>query len=178
MLFGRVLLPLLVSSFLLFSCNECYEGGFVSYTNHKIGNHILTPGGIKVYNNYTEVDLQLIDSKVEELESCLGIEIHRSCFAVLIPNDWFISSCSGEQMLPVAAPYKQCEVKGLYLEEKCRGLNKPTTECPCVCTYRVAMQGDFFIVSPPNLKLFKAELSRLVTNVNNPWTNAEIAKCL
>jgi hypothetical protein len=163
---------------LLLGCNECYPGGFLSLTNYKIGNYILTPGGIKVYNNYTEVDLNLIDTKVDELEKCLGVEIHRSCFSVLIPDDWFVSSCSGEQMLPVAAPYKQCEDKGLYLEEKCRGLSRPTLECPCVCTYRVALQDDYFIVSPPNLKLFKVDLARLVTNVNNPWKDPNISKCV
>jgi hypothetical protein len=147
-------------------------------THYLPNKYVLTNDGIKVYNEYEEVDLSLVDIKVRELETCLNIKIKRCCFALLIPNDWFLSECSGEQMLPVAAPYSQCESKGIYVPENCRGLNKPTQECPCICTYRVALQEDYYIITPPNLKLFKSELARLVTNINNPWEDKNISKCL
>lgn len=163
---------------LLFGCEPCYVGGFLSITNYKPDNYVSTPDGIKVYNNYWEVSLESVDKKVKELEQCLNVKIKRCCFAVLIPNDWFISKCSGEQMLPVAAPREQCEIKGISIPDFCWGENKPSVRCPCVCTYRVALQNDYYIITPPNLKLFKSELARLVTNINNPWEDPGVLKCI
>jgi hypothetical protein len=172
---GRILLVIVV----LVGCNDrCYLGGYLSLTNYKVDGCVETTGGVRVCNDFWQVDLDFVDSRVDELEECLGVKIKRGCFAILIPNDWFISACSGEQMLPVAAPYSQCEYKGIYLPEECRGLSKPTTECPCVCTYRTALQDDFYIVTPPDLKLFKVDLSRLVTNINNVFGDPAISKCL
>lgn len=150
----------------------------MSMSSYKLERHIYTPAGIKVYNNYQEVDLNFIDTQVEELETCLNISINRSCFAILIPDDWFISQCSGQQMLPVTAPYEQCAIKGLYLPEECRGLSRPTENCPCVCTYRVALQDDYIVVTPPALRLMKVDLARLVTNVNDVFSDPLISKCL
>jgi hypothetical protein len=168
MLYGLRLILLLVSSILFIGCpDECYPGGFLSITHYNVGEYKKSPGGIKVYNDYHSIDLLLIDIKVEELESCLNIKINRDCFAVLIPNDWFYSSCqTGEQLLPVEAPLQLCLDKD------------PTMPIECGCYWRVALQDDYYIVSPPNLKLLKAELSRLVTNENNPWASSEISRCL
>lgn len=137
-----------------------------------------TPEGITVYLNGADIDLKKIDDIVDSLEICLGIKIHRECFEIYIPTDWYISTCSGEQLLPIAAPHEQCEAKGLELPENCWGLNHPTDACPCVCNYRVSTQRNFLIVVTPNLKLLKAELARLVTGVNNPWIDNDIKECL
>jgi hypothetical protein len=166
-MFGKILL-LLLSNFLLTGCpDECYPGGFLSITHYKVESYKKTLGGIKVYNNFNQVDFSLIDTKVEELESCLNIKINRCCFAILIPNDWFYSECqTGEQLLPIGAPRQLCLDKD------------PNMPIECGCYWRVALQDDYYIVTPPGLKLLKAELSRLVTNENNPWENPDIARCL
>lgn len=172
----------LLSLVLLSSCGEkCYYDTIYATLSHyrtRGKKYDYTPSGVKVYLNGQPTSLQEIDDKVVDLEQCLNITIKRSCFAVYIAEDWFTSTCSGEQLLPVPAPIEQCAAKGLDVDEKCEGLRTPTDECPCICNYRVSLQYNYLIVVPPNTKLLKAELARLVTGVNNPWTNEQIRRCL
>jgi hypothetical protein len=158
---------------MLLSCNgrKCfYCNNYLSFTNYNVDNYqyYTTNKGSIVYQS-TFLDneiLESIDQKIDELEDCLELSIKRTEIHILIPNDWFISPCSGQQLLPYNAPEALCEQKGI----------KPTQDCPCM--WRVALQDNWLIVTPPNLLLFKAELTRLVTGINNPWLNNEISKCL
>jgi hypothetical protein len=127
----------------------------------------------------------MVDSKVNDLESCLRKAgklktIRRAGFAVFIPNDWYISACSGEQLVPSIANYKLCEAKGLTIPVDCRGQRKPGGNCPCVCNFRATVQGSRVVVTAPNLKLFKAELARIVLYPlhNNPWADPVVAACV
>jgi hypothetical protein len=100
---------------------------------------------------------------------------------VFIPPDWYTSKCSGEQLVPSRIDFAGCAEKGVKLPKACQDtdLMKPTKECPCVCNVRAKVQDDWWIVTAPNLKLYKAELTRLVTGIYDPWrAGSEILKCL
>jgi hypothetical protein len=139
-----------------------------------------TPGGVQ-YIAPTKDDTTAfradLDAKVVALEKCLGYAVRRDWFLAYVPADWYVSKCSGEQLVPSLAPCKLCRDKGLVLPDKCCGVMKPTTACPCVCNFRAVLQGDY-VVTAPNLKLFSAELLRLVTGEINVWTKPELVKCL
>lgn len=172
---------LVIISLLFCGCYEddCYCNWYKSITDYNVsGKYFFSPAGIKIYPNNNTIKLQEIDKKVEELEECLNIKVKRDCFIILIPDDWYISSCSGEELLPVSAPYYLCEDKNIRIEESCRWLDKPTKECPCVCAWRSAIQDDHILVLTPNLKMLKLELTRLTTGVNNPWIKPELYQCL
>lgn len=157
-----------VTFFLLCSCNQSgYENNYLSFTDYNLSNYRKnqTPGGIKVYSNQ-DFDANKLDRLTRELQNCLGIEIRLDWFAVLIPDDWFTSPCSGQQLLPYEANPQLCLDKGLQV----------TKSCPC--NWRVALQDNFTIVTPPGFTLYKAELARLVTGSNNPWSNESISACL
>jgi hypothetical protein len=168
-----------------------YPGGFYETTPQykvKKSDAKPTPAGVllivkKSTQTFAELGA-LVDKKTAELEMCLlqsgalKKKIRRDWFGVFIPHDWYISKCSKEQLVPSRVSYKLCEAKGLKIEEECRFHTHPTEICPCVCNIRAGIHRNFWIVTGPNLKLFKAELARLVTNKNNPWVVEPIRKCL
>jgi len=171
----------------LVSCQQThYENYYYSFTNYKLDNYNKhkTSGGVSVYSNES-FEATKIDGVVDGMEECLGIPIRRDWFVVLIPDDWFESPCSesNEQLLPYSAPIEFCtEDKELDIPKECKGIpyeyRLPTKTCPCVCNWRVATQEDYIIVVTPNLKLFHAELARVVTGINNPWKNEWTRNCL
>ena len=127
--------------------------------------------------------LAMVDLRVDQVEECLArqkvaTKINRKWFGVYIPPDWYVSKCSGEQLIPSVVDYRLCEAKGLIIPTVCHTVIKPTASCPCVCNMRSVIQDDFWIVTTPNLKLFKAELIRLVSNVNNVWVDPRLQPCL
>jgi|GEM_PF-2021513 hypothetical protein len=179
--------------------NNCYRNHYQSLTNYEVKPTAVTPKGIGVDPGGQVVDLQKIDRLTDELEACLNqtfgenptitadlamqadcrpdgwwpkthinlpISIKRGCVTIKIPDDWTISSCSGEEVLNLMAPEELCRAKGVI----------PTPECPC--RWRVATQDDNVIVTPPGLKLYKAELARIATGCNNVWLLPQIATCL
>lgn len=160
-------------------CQRCYNNNYLTFTNYDTDDYkeLKTDYNITVYSNQ-EVDLNEIDRQTKELETCLEINIKKSCFAVLIPDDWFYSTISEQQLLPYAAPIELCWSKGLQIPEECSGVAIPTQACPLTCNWRVATQDNFLIVTPPSLLLYKAELARLVLGVNNVWADPSIAVCL
>jgi hypothetical protein len=140
-----------------------------------------TPAGIRYFG---PVDMALADKKIAELEKCLkdlGLieKIDRDKVGVMIPPDWYVSKCSGQQLIPSKIDYRLCEAKGLVIQRECRKEMKPTKRCPCVCNVRSAVQDSWLIVTTPNMLLFKAELARLVLypKYNNPWV-VPVRKCL
>jgi len=164
---------------LLIGCSTCYLDNYLSFTNYDPDDYteLKTPYGITVYTN-EYIDLFDIDNLTIELEECLGIKVKKKCFSVLIPDDWFYSSVSNQQLLPYAAPIEYCWAKGLDIPEECDGVAIPTTECPITCNWRAATQNNCMIITVPNLVLYKAELARLITGVNNPWLDENIQECL
>lgn len=194
---GAVLLlaviAIFVGAILIISTAGCpatrYPGPFANVTKYKIPSKggKLTPKGIRVIVPAKDDKPELykqIDQKADELEACLlqtgalKKKLQRGWFGVYIPADWYVSACSKEQLVPSTVSYKLCEAKGLKIEEECRNHERPTSICPCVCNVRATIQNDYWVVTAPNLKLFKAELARLSTNQNNPWAVEIIQKCL
>lgn len=170
---------LLAGGIFFAGCTKCYNNNYLSFTNYNKENYkeLKTEYGITVYSNQ-EMDLNDIDKKTKELETCLGIKIKKNCFAVLIPDDWFYSVASNQQLLPYAAPIELCWDKGLDVPKECSGVALPTIACPITCNWRVATQDNFLIITPPNLLLYKAELARLVLGVNNVWEEPATSVCL
>jgi hypothetical protein len=188
-----VVLVFVGSVTLLFLTSGCppksYSGGFMNVTHYSVDKNDTwsTPKNIRVVAEKKDATMEFfqeIDKRTDELEACLlksgasKNKINRKWFGVLVPKDWYISKCSGEQLVPSLVSYKLCEAKGLTIKEECRNLERPTTICPCVCSVRATIQDDFWIVTAPNLKLFKTELARLHTNKNAPWKYPEISRCL
>lgn len=174
---------------LLSGCPETsYRGGYLNVTHpYKIGKKegVKTNSGVRVVApKEGKAFYEEVDRRVAALEKCLLEEkeitkpIRRGWFGVYVPNDWYVSTCSKEQLVPSKVNPALCEAKGITIPIECRYVMKPTAECPCVCNVRAAILFDYWIVTGPNLKLFKAELSRLVTGKNNPWKYPNIVKCL
>ena len=165
---------------LLICCEPTsYNNNYLSFTNYnrKDYKEFKTPHGVVVYTN-SSYEFEKIDQIVDSLEICLNTPIKRDWFAVLIPDDWFYSTCSGEQLLPYAANPALCREKGLNITPECEWLSVPNEDCECTCNWRVATQDNYIIITTPNLKLLKPELARLVTGENNPYGVPSIKNCL
>jgi hypothetical protein len=146
-----------------------------------------TPGGVKLRvekGDWATVAAG-VDKKVQELETCLmskGLikeRIRRDWFRVLVPADWYESKCSEDQLIPSKMNPTLCRVKGLVIAKECEWKTRPSAECPCVCNARAAIVDHVAVATGPNLKLFKAELARIVLypRFNNPWVGA-VKGCL
>ena len=119
-----------------------YKGGYLNVTNpYKIDKKdvVKTTSGVQVVaRNEGKAFREEVDLRVTALERCLleGKEINapiqRAWFGVYVPDDWYVSKCSGEQLVPSKVNPALCEAKGLTIPEKCRYVMKPTTQCPCV----------------------------------------------
>jgi hypothetical protein len=142
----------------------CYENHYLTLKHYETDFTQKTPGGIWVDATGQTPYLAKIDALTDELESCLGTRINRECLGVKIPDDWFVSECSGEELLPIPADPALCDAKGLSRD--------------CGCYWRVETQDDNIIVVPPGLELYKAELARIVTGENNVWVVPRITACL
>jgi len=174
----------LFSGFLLSLVVSCppkrYPIYFLNVTSYKVYTDRVTKDGIRFrvpYNVDADKFAVAVDQKVRELETCLGKKIRRDWFAVFVPDDWYVSKCSGEQLVPSKADPKLCRTKGLVLPPECEWVIYPNDKCPCVCNFRAVTQDNYYIVTAPNLKLFKNELASIVLNNRNLWVT-EWAKCL
>jgi hypothetical protein len=144
-----------------------------------------TLGGILVIREDIPVDDEFlfeVDLATNQLEQCLGEQgarpkIRRDGFVVVVPADWYTSACSGEQLIPSIVNPETCRSKGLVVPVECEYLEYPTEACPCVCNVRAVIQNPHYLLVTPNLKLYRAELTRLVTGINNPWTHEELLPC-
>ena len=169
-----------------------YKRDFGNVTAYKLDASKVkkTLGGVQYVAPARDDTLEfraVLDRKTNELEACLaktgrGYEFRRDWFVVYVPADWYVSACSGQQVVPSTPDCRLCiDQKGLPLPEKCCGLAKPTSDCPCVCNMRAVVQSSFptwLIVTAPSLALYKAELARLVTGVNFPWGDDAVKRCL
>jgi len=149
-----------VLPFLLISCSSQHFQNVTDY--HIGGDYIFSRRGIKIYPNGNNINYNLIDKKVNEVEECLHMSIDRDSFSVYIPDDWYISSCSGEQLIPSRVNPDLCRVKGIEIEEECEWVKYPNKKCPCPCNIRAGIQDDTVIITTPNLKLFKMPLVRML----------------
>jgi len=180
------------------SSEPCYQNHYQTLKRYPLNFSERTATGIEVDSTGQAADLGKIDRQLNELEACLNknfaaaptitlelatkadcrengsgqkvkfdmLTIRRGCLKVKIPDDWFISRCADEELLPIPADNSICLAKGVM----------PTAECPCY--WRVETQDDNTIVTPPGLKLFKAEVARVITGCNNVWVIPQITACL
>jgi hypothetical protein len=161
-------ISILILSISGISCGEdsCYTYNFINITAYEFKETAKTKLGITVSDYSGRLDLDLLDKKVLELENCLNMSIDYSCVSVLVPPDFYMSRCSGQELFPCDIDPQICIDKGLI----------PTEECPCAC--RGAIQNDFIIVTTPDTVTFKGELTRLITGINNPWLDSRLVVCI
>ncbi len=177
---------------LLAGCpNDTYPFRIMNVTNYAVPPRSLatrTKLGTFVHRMdkvpITQEFLDEIDRRSVALAKCLQANkvwdhINYTWIVVYIPSDWYVSTCSGEQLVPSTPFIKECTIKGIKIPDKCVGLRVPQLpDCPCVCNHRAVVQNNGVIVTAPNLKLYKAELARLILAVGNPWLQPKVAACL
>ena len=185
------LLPLL---FLLSACGPYFYTAplvqdVTSYNLKGVKDWPRTPKGayVKTPPDQTNADFRtFVDQEITKLSTCLlklGLRsepIKHEKVAVYIPPNWYYSKCAPkEQLIPSRVNPKLCRDKDLTTKKECEWLEKPTKECPCVCNARGAIVDHYIVAVTPNLKLFRAELSRLVLypKWNNPWKKP-LSQCL
>lgn len=151
-----------------------------------------TPLGVQyiIPDNVDESEfVRILDEKTKQVERCLGKDLHLEWYAVIVPEDWYTSPCTQQQMIPSRANYRLCEKKkmpdgtSVRIPVECRSVSAPTEGCPCPCNFRSVVQVAWdgaplpAVITAPNLLLYKAELVRLVTGVNNVWADSNLVKC-
>ena len=169
----------IIAFLFLISCqNPCYFNNYANVTNYPTTPNTATPKGIAVRTNGQDVDLLKIDALTDYVESCLGIPVKRDCLSVVIPDDWY-PACEDptQQVFPCKVSPQLCADKGFEIDPDCVPGQLPDEKCPCPCNCRATIQDENVIITAPNLKLYSAELIRMVTGVNNIWTNDETVKC-
>ena len=157
----------------------CRNNNYKNITEFSVEVETTTENGIPVDTSGQEVDLDQIDELTIQLEECLDIVIPRDCFIVKVAPNWYNSQCSGQEVFPCNTPISVCLAKeDITIDDLCLlplGEECPPNKCRCAC--RATIQDNFIIVTTPDLRLYKAELARMVLGINNPWT-AEYSHCL
>ncbi len=127
---------------------------------------LTTPGGVRVDASGMLLPmayLEKIDRITAEAFACLNRP--RQPITLKIPADWMLSCDQSQQVLPVAAGY--CDPRK---PENCK--------LPCaVAHWRAFVQPDASIVSAPSLYLYKDPLVRMLTGVQDIWSDAKLAPC-
>lgn len=168
---------------LILSCapEPCYQYRIQNYTNFPVSSLTLNNGILfddpKHELNYNDVIIlnnKVLDClinlpklSVNELSnaSCQGafdLTI-KSCLIVKVPT-WHHSVCTNEELFECSVGNQPCYDKGQV----------PTAECPCYC--RAMIQDGNVLLTTPNLKLYPAYLTTLLTGCTNPWTE-HLAVC-
>lgn len=169
-------------------CNTtppCYPSNYPNYTAYQVTVTHDTAGGIHLDDPTHQLDPDRVDRTVQRVQECLAslntvplsneefaqAECYgsvaletRSCFVVKLAPDWHVSQCSTEELFPCSVPDVSCTEKGLT----------PTPECPCQC--RAMVQDNTVLITTPNMRLFPAYLTTLLTGCNRPWTT-RLAPC-
>lgn len=166
--------------------NQCYpEAQWPNYTAYEVTVTHDTPHGIHLDDPKHELDPDHVDRVVQRVVDCLAplkdnplseaergealcygtptLEV-RQCLVVKMAPDWRVSKCTGEQVFPCNVPIESCTSKGQI----------PTVECPCSC--RSIVQDNTVVLATPNMRIFPAYLTTLLTGCFRPWT-ARLAHC-
>ena len=166
----------LYSCLLPFVCfmdaKDCYDNLYMNVTNYNYEPNFWTPTRhIPIYTQ-TEIDLDEIEFLIDMTEDCLGINLNTTCFTIYVPDDWYTSTCSGQQLFP-------CDIvkanNGYNICEQDKHLIV-TEECPCNC--RATIQDENTIITTPNLMLFGMSLVRMMSGVTNPYSEEWTRKCI
>ena len=165
---------------LFLSCSQpCYQNDWArNYTDvQPTGAWRRTPAGLLVDDPRQELDLERLDRATAATLACLNriwpimtaaerqqayctgvpaLEI-RTCLRVQVPS-WHVSTCTGAEIFSCSVPATSCEAKG----------QTPTPACPCSC--RAIIQDQSVILTAPNLELYPAQLSQLLTGCDQIWS--------
>ncbi len=157
-----------------------------NYTNYKLTATYETALGVAVDDPNHQLDPVLLDQTITNVQNCLqqfvdepltteerrrdtcGFEevaFIKPGFRVKVPSDWYVSVCSGAQLFPCDVPDASCLAKG----------RTPTEECPCAC--RAIIQDGNSIITAPNLELFPAQLTMLLTGCDQIWHGGRVQQC-
>jgi hypothetical protein len=99
-----------------------YNNFYLNVTHYRIDENeaATTPAGIKVLRADQPVDslfLLEVDRLTGLLDTCLQAQgfapIQRTWFGVYVPANWYVSACSGEQLVPSTPPCQGCLDKSL-----------------------------------------------------------------
>jgi hypothetical protein len=144
----------------------------MNITNYGIyePTHWTPTRNIPVYTQ-TEIDLEGLETLIEMTEDCLGMDLNETCFMVYVPDDWYVSECSGQQLFP-------CGIVHANNYDICKVDKKldTTKQCPCNC--RATIQDENVIITTPNMYLLGMSLVRMMTGMNNPYAQEWTRKCV
>ena len=176
-----------------------YNKDYLYNLDYEVDINTKTPEGIPVDTGGKSYDLSHLDKMSNDVKKCLidnfpdlvlpqevldktyctsGGDFSKSynaawgsgfgCWQVKIDNNW-VYSCDGEQqLLSAIAPTPVGEV--------CGGKEDMITTKECPCRYRVAIVGKTILV-PPDARLFKDGLIRVITGCDNPWAHPLLSEC-
>lgn len=192
-----------ILSFVLLLCGcadetNCYENNFENITNHTISPDTSTPEGISVDTGGYPINLQMLDERINRIESCIQNlfknyplpdakwkclktrfdpqeKLLRKCLVIKIVPPVY-SPCSDWQFIGEYAPAEFCLVKGVV----------PKPECPC--RWRTAIQDENVIITPPEETRsnipptippapYLWEIGRMMTSCNEVW-QSPFSACL
>lgn len=169
-------------SFVLIACGPtrpppCYPPQYRwNYTSFPVLDVQSVSGQVwKAADPGHELDLQQVARAIEATRECVAAvlplsdaeslqgDCHgtptteiRDCLVVEVPP-WHISPCSGAQLFSCDVPIQSCLNKGLV----------PDPKCPCSC--RAFIQDNTVLLTTPNLELFPARLTELLTGCDQIW---------
>ncbi len=170
----------------LSGCGVTYpDSNRPNYTSYAFHHTYTTNLGIQVDDPKHELDVGSLDKTIVNVENCLAEikpltddeKVTYLCYGdnpvysikyelnVQVPDDWYISDCSGKEVFPCTVPDASCEAKGLT----------PTNSCPCSC--RAMIQDNTTIITAPNLELFPAQLVQLLTGCAQIWHGGRLQRC-
>jgi hypothetical protein len=159
-IFARVipiLLIVLTAMLAACQCFECYDNNYTDITDYEVNEDAIhLVNGLQLDDPNCEVDFVDLMHQIEYLDECIEEDIRWACITVKVAPDWEVSPHTGAQLFPCERPESVCERKEGYLDEY---------ECDC----RAIIQDETTVITAPNLALFKAEIVRMVTGINDPW---------
>jgi hypothetical protein len=168
---------------LIAGCNKpCYPYfNATDYTDFPV-TAIKTDTGLLVDDPNSELDLDRVNRKItavaectkrvqltydqQVVSQCQAVSTGKveACLVVKAAPQWRISPCTNEQVFSCDVPFASCAAKG----------QKLNPDCPCSC--RAIIQDNGVIITTPNLKIFPAQLTTLLTGCYNPWVGP-LAEC-
>jgi len=167
-------------SVIVFGCG-CPRISRPNYTNYEINKRdaVRTPMGSYVILNGNIVGedfLDTVDEKITKTVECLDDNfpkyragnVGRECFVIYIPNDWRYACQDSEQQIFGKISQEACAMKGF----------EENPDCPC--GLRVAVQSGKYIVTTPNLFLFRSGVAEFLTgwSSNYQWENKKMIECI
>lgn len=159
---------------LLFWCDcgegRCYVNFFQNVANFEVRPDMKTPSGIRVDSGGYQIDLQILDERIEKMEKCVldvmaenaaasketlnswGClrwnpyeSLRRHCLIIKITAPVF-SKCTNWQFISTPGPFGPEPIKADPKLCEAKGLT-PTEECPCL--WRTLPFNDTVVVAPP-----------------------------